>query len=232
MIMMMLTIRRIISMMMMMMMMMGIRMMPVVICLPQRLIHALVLQPPFPCASPLRRRGRRIYTCKFVCVYIHINIYIFSIHMYINIYVHIYPCIHSQRALRNRCDLARTVRTCTLHLPFGDAFGENFLHLLGCTPAEINLCSVHMPMILWMDEILHHPRNHGKPRFVGISRGIIIPGFLWWCGVHMEAMGLAIRPESCPWSLYPSLLRGSPCFRDNRLGYRVVLLSTPSLVEI
>ena len=46
-------------MMMMMMMMMGIRMMPVVICLPQRLIHALVLQPPFPCASPLRRRGRR-----------------------------------------------------------------------------------------------------------------------------------------------------------------------------
>ena len=58
----------IISMMMMMMMMMGIRMMPVVICLPQRLIHALVLQPPFPCASPLRRRGRRIY----IYIYIHV----------------------------------------------------------------------------------------------------------------------------------------------------------------
>ena len=43
--------------MMMMMMMMGIRMMPVVICLPQRLIHALVLQPPFPRASPFEEKG-------------------------------------------------------------------------------------------------------------------------------------------------------------------------------
>ena len=43
----------------MMMMMMGIRMIPVVIYLPQRLIHALVLQPPFPCAL-----GRRICISK------------------------------------------------------------------------------------------------------------------------------------------------------------------------
>ena len=42
---------------MMMMMMMGIRMMPVVICLPQKIIHALVLQSPFPCASPFEEKG-------------------------------------------------------------------------------------------------------------------------------------------------------------------------------
>ena len=29
--------------------------------------------------------------------------------------------------------------------------------------------------LVWMDEILHHPRNNGTPLFVGIYRGIIIP---------------------------------------------------------
>ena len=29
-----------------------------------------------------------------------------------------------------------------------------------------------------MDEILHHPRNRGKPVSVGVYRGIIIPGFV------------------------------------------------------
>ena len=107
-------------MMMMMMMMMGIRMMPVVICLPQRLIHALVLQPPFPCASPLRRRGRRIYMyiCeeihtfrhaniqKNMCIYMHMCIYIyiyicFYIHMQ-NIYIHTYIYIYIYMYARSR----------------------------------------------------------------------------------------------------------------------------------
>ena len=55
----------------MMMMMMRIRMMPVVICLclPQRLIHALVLQPPFPCASPFEEKGSAdIYI--YICIYV------------------------------------------------------------------------------------------------------------------------------------------------------------------
>ena len=40
--------------------------------------------------------------------------------------------------------------------------------------------------VLWIDEILH---NHGKPAFVGIYRGIIIPRFLRWCeldSVHTQ----------------------------------------------
>ena len=45
-------------------------------------------------------------------------------------------------------------------------------------------CSSHASwrmVILWMDEILHHLRNHGKPLFVGIYMGIIILGLLRWC---------------------------------------------------
>ena len=34
--------------------------------------------------------------------------------------------------------------------------------------------------MLWIDEILH-----GKPLFVGIYRGNIIPGFLWWCEMDL-----------------------------------------------
>ena len=37
--------------------------------------------------------------------------------------------------------------------------------------------------ILWMDEILHHFETMGKPLFVGIYKGILIPGFLRWCRV-------------------------------------------------
>ena len=32
-----------------------------------------------------------------------------------------------------------------------------------------------------MDKILHQKGNHGKPFFVGIYRGIILPGSLRWC---------------------------------------------------
>ena len=39
----------------------------------------------------------------------------------------------------------------------------------------------HKGHLLWMDEILHHLSNHETPLFVGICRGINIPGFLRWC---------------------------------------------------
>ena len=38
--------------------------------------------------------------------------------------------------------------------------------------------------LLWMDVILHHLKtmgNHGRPLFIGIYRGFIIPGILRWC---------------------------------------------------
>ena len=36
--------------------------------------------------------------------------------------------------------------------------------------------------LLWMDEIHFAPlANHGNPLFIGIYRGIIIPGLLGWC---------------------------------------------------
>ena len=42
---------------------------------------------------------------------------------------------------------------------------------------------VLVEFILWMaaKSISHHLRNHGKPLFVGIYRGIIIPVFHMWC---------------------------------------------------
>ena len=47
-----------------------------------------------------------------------------------------------------------------------------------------------------MDEILDHLRNHGKPLFVGIYRGMIIPGVLMWCrlsSIHSTILGVALR---------------------------------------
>ena len=32
--------------------------------------------------------------------------------------------------------------------------------------------------LLWMDEILHHPRHHGRPLFVGIYQIRPLPGFI------------------------------------------------------
>ena len=52
-----------------------------------------------------------------------------------------------------------------------------------------------------MDEILHHLRNYGKPLFVGIYRGDIIPGFLRWCrisSIHSRVLRQpAGNPETC-----------------------------------
>ena len=36
---------------------------------------------------------------------------------------------------------------------------------------------------MWMEEILHHFEPWLNPWFVGIYRGIIIPGFVRWCRV-------------------------------------------------
>ena len=37
-----------------------------------------------------------------------------------------------------------------------------------------------------MDEILHHLSNHETPLFVGICRGINIPGILGWCRIFVH----------------------------------------------
>ena len=55
-------------------------------------------------------------------------------------------------------------------------------------------------VILWMDEIHIAPReNHGNPLFVGIYRGIPIPGFLRWCrisSIHSIAFeGACLLPD-------------------------------------
>ena len=60
------------------------------------------------------------------------------------------------------------------------------------TPAIVFFCVslVHPKKgaIRWMDEILHHFGNHGKPLFVGIYKGFIRnQGFLYrWCEMHFE----------------------------------------------
>ena len=40
-----------------------------------------------------------------------------------------------------------------------------------------------LTILLWINKILHHFENMGKPLFVGIYRGIFIPGFLRWCRI-------------------------------------------------
>ena len=45
-------------------------------------------------------------------------------------------------------------------------------------------CFMGPAAILWMDKNHFAPlRNHGKPLFVGICGGIIIPGILRWCRI-------------------------------------------------
>ena len=47
-------------------------------------------------------------------------------------------------------------------------------------------------VILWMDKILHHLRNHGKPLLVGVYRGIVIPGILRWCRISTSIHGIKV----------------------------------------
>ena len=68
---------------------------------------------------------------------------------------------------------------------------------------------VHTPTIQflqWMDEILHHLRNHGKPQFVGSYSGIITPGFLRWCrisSVHSMFLLMPINHKKTPKMMPP-----------------------------
>ena len=75
-----------------------------------------------------------------------------------------------------------------------------------------------LEVVLWMDTILHYPRHHGKPLFVGIYRDHIILGFLRWCrmsSIHsmllipassrgldlelsLQEHRLAVRLSTCP----------------------------------
>ena len=52
------------------------------------------------------------------------------------------------------------------------------------------------------NSISHHLRNHGKPLFVGIYRGMIVPGILMWCrisSIHSSSGGLCLTKSS--WGL-------------------------------
>ena len=73
--------------------------------------------------------------------------------------------------------------------------------------------------LLWMDAILH-PRNHGKPLFAGICRGIVIPGCLRWCRISsIHGRVLEMNSVSVPLSGVRTSPRG-PVSASN-LGQRL-----------
>ena len=61
--------------------------------------------------------------------------------------------------------------------------------------------------LLWMDEILHHFETMGIPPFLGISRGIIIPGFLG---------GARFRPSTVAWQVWENSRASVRCYVRGR----------------
>ena len=76
--------------------------------------------------------------------------------------------------------------------------------------------------ILWMDKILHHFETIGNRCFVGIYRGLIIPGFRRWCRISSIHSVDKLGRSNLQLYFFDSGSRHFPCHLDSFLENPIV----------